>query len=94
MLHEPARLLIIVILALEERASFADLLRLTGMSNGNLHNHLRRLDQAGYVEAESAYRGKREYTIWQLSEVGRSAFEIYQQRMKAVCQLVDGLTTS
>lgn len=93
-LHEPARLLIIAILSTEKDAGFPDLLTVTRMSSGNLHSHLRRLEAAGYIEGHTTHRGKRAVKLWQLSEVGQAAFEIYQQQMKRVCHFLNNVTIS
>lgn len=88
-IHEPARLLILIIFASKKSVGFPELLAATHLSNGNLHNHLRKLEQAGYIEARTGYRGKRAVTIWQLSEVGQAAFEIYQTGMRKVCRYLE-----
>jgi DNA-binding transcriptional ArsR family regulator len=62
LIHEPARLTIVAILSVAERADFLFLLHETGLTKGNLSAHLVRLEQAGYVEIEKTYRGKVPYT--------------------------------
>lgn len=93
-IHEPARLLIVAILYADKSAPFPSLLNMTRLTNGNLHTHLRKLEKAGYIQAERAYRGKRGFTIWHLSEVGHAAFEIYQSKLKPIADYLTDLTTS
>ncbi len=83
-IHEPARLRIVALLAGVEEADFLWLLRESALTKGNLSSHLARLEEAGYVAVEKTFRGKIPLTMLRLSEVGRSAFAGYRQAMKAV----------
>ncbi len=82
LVHEPARLIILSILYVLESADFLYLLRETGLGKGNLSSHLTRLEQAGYITIEKAYKGKTPMTICQLSSVGQVAFETYREQLK------------
>ena len=82
-IHEPARSLILAILAVVEEADFLYLLRETGLTKGNLSAHLSRLEEAGYIRIEKTYRGKVPLTICCLTETGRRAFENYREQLKA-----------
>ena len=44
-IHEPARLMIVALLAGAKKADFLFLLRETGLSKGNLSNHLAKLEE-------------------------------------------------
>ena len=88
LIHEPARLIIISILYVLERADFLYLLRETGLGKGNLSSHLTRLEQAEYISIEKTYRGKTPMTICQLTEAGQAAFEIYREQLKIVVDLM------
>lgn len=81
-IHEPARLAIVSILSVLDRADFLFLLRETGLTKGNLNAHMTRLEDAGYVEVEKTYRGKIPQTIYRLSGAGRSAFAAYRRRLR------------
>ncbi len=83
-IHEPARLRIVALLAGVEEADFLWLLRESALTKGNLSSHLARLEEAGYVAVEKTFRGKIPLTMLRLSEVGRSAFAGYRRAMKAV----------
>jgi DNA-binding transcriptional ArsR family regulator len=84
LIHEPARLTIVAILSVAERADFLFLLHETGLTKGNLSSHLVRLEQAGYVEIEKTYRGKVPYTTCRLTSRGRAAFQAYREQMRLV----------
>ncbi len=90
LIHEPARLLIMTILASVEAADFVYLLRETRLTNGNLGAHLARLETAGYVAIEKTYRGKIPRTVCRLTDTGLVAYRAYRTALKrAVDRLPD-----
>ena len=82
-IHEPARLMIVALLAAVEEADFQYLHQSTGLTKGNLSVHLSRLEEAGYVAIEKTFRGKYPLTICRLTERGREVLEQYKKVMKA-----------
>ncbi len=80
-IHAPARLAIVSILAAVKEADFLYLLNATNLTRGNLSTHLSKLEQAGYVEIEKTYRGKLPLTLCRLTPAGRAAFEAYRKSM-------------
>lgn len=80
-IHEPARLLIMTILSMAEKADFLFLLNETKMTKGNLSTHLSKLESAGYVEIEKTYRGKVPQTLCSLTSTGLDAFEKYRKQI-------------
>ena len=72
-IHEPARLRIVALLAGVEEADFLWLLRESALTKGNLPSHLARLEEAGYVAVEKSFRGKIPLTLLRLTDAGRSA---------------------
>lgn len=84
LIHEPARLLIVALLAGVKEADFLWLQRESGLTKGNVSGHLSRLEEAGYVEIEKTYRGKVPLTLLRLTKQGRSAFEAYRKRMNGL----------
>jgi DNA-binding MarR family transcriptional regulator len=81
MIHEPARLLIMTILSMAEKADFLFLLNETGLTKGNLSTHLTKLETAGYVEIEKSFRGKIPQTLCSLTPSGQEAFEKYRKQI-------------
>jgi len=71
MVHEPARLMILMVLYTVERADFTFLMNVTELTDGNLSSHLSKLEAAGYVEVEKGYAGKKPRTRLRLTAVGR-----------------------
>lgn len=84
LIHEPARLLIVALLAGVKEADFLWIQRESGLTKGNVSGHLSRLEEAGYVEIEKTYRGKVPLTLLRLTKQGRSAFEAYRKRMNGL----------
>jgi DNA-binding transcriptional ArsR family regulator len=84
LIHEPARLMVLALLFVVESADFIFLMRQTGLTWGNLSSHMSRLEEAGYVEVEKKFKGKKPHTMLHLTEAGRSAFREYRQCMKQV----------
>lgn len=80
-IHEPARLLIVTILSMAEKADFLFLLNETGLTRGNLSTHLTKLEAAGYVNIEKSYRGKIPQTLCSLTPSGLEAFEKYRKQI-------------
>ncbi len=80
--HEPARLLIVTILAAVESADFLFLQRESGLTKGNLSAHLSKLENAGYIKIEKTFKGKLPLTICKLTANGRRAFEQYRQQLQ------------
>jgi DNA-binding transcriptional ArsR family regulator len=84
LIHEPARMMILSILAVSEKVDFLFLLNETGLTKGNLSSHLAKLEGAGYIKIEKTYRGKVPQTLLCLSETGRKAFEDYRKQLKRI----------
>lgn len=57
-------------------------------TDGNLSVHLRKLEDAGYVELEKAFSQRRPVTRARLTESGRSAFVRYLDAMSHLVSLL------
>ena len=84
LVHEPARLAILTVLAACERADFLFLERATGLSRGNLSVQLTRLEEAGLIEIEKVIRQKRTLTTAALRDRGRWALDEYWRQLEAL----------
>lgn len=82
LIHEPARLAVLSLLFVVESADFLFLRRQTGLTQGNLSSHLSRLEDAGYVEIEKGFKGKRPRTTIRMTVTGRGAFEAYRSQIE------------
>jgi len=84
LIHEPSRLMIMALLYVIESADFTFLMNQIGLTWGNLSAHMSKLEDAGYIEVEKEFKGKRPNTMLRLTKQGREAFREYRQRMKMV----------
>lgn len=83
-IHAPARLMVLAYLYVVESADYVFLIRLTGLTWGNLATHLSKLEEAGYVEIVKGYMGKKPHTTIRLTPQGRTAFRVYKKSMQQV----------
>jgi DNA-binding transcriptional ArsR family regulator len=84
LVHEPARLMILSILAGAESVEFRFLETLSGLSKGNLSSHLARLEAAGFVRIDKQFRGKRPLTTLRLTSAGGRALARYREQLARV----------
>ena len=83
LIHEPARFLVVAHLYVVEAADFLFLQRQTNLTWGNLSSHISKLEDAGYVDVEKSFKGKKPHTMLRLTAEGRAAFERYRESMQA-----------
>lgn len=84
LIHEPARLMIVMVLHGAGEADYVYLQHEVGLTQGNLSSHLSKLEDAGYVETEKKFKGKFPLTVCRLIAKGRAAFDGYSQKLVAV----------
>jgi DNA-binding MarR family transcriptional regulator len=84
LVHEPARLRLLVFLAMVEAADFMYLLRQTGMSRGNLSVQMSRLEAAGVVRVAKREVDGRLRTTYSLSREGLVALRRYRTTMREI----------
>lgn len=82
-IHEPARLMVVALLATVEEADFQYLHQSTGLTKGNLSVHLSKLEEAGYIAIEKTFRGKYPLTVCRLTERGREVLDHYRKVIRA-----------
>jgi DNA-binding MarR family transcriptional regulator len=88
-IHSPARLRLMVTMAglpHGDTLSFTRLQDMLGLTPGNLITHLRKLDDAGYVQTEKTGSGTSALTTVALTHQGRAALDHYTTVLR---QLLD-----
>ncbi len=85
-LHAPARLRILAVLSVVDRADFTFLLEQTGLTRGNLATHLARLEDCGYVKVKKIFVDRKPRTLIWLSAEGRNAIDKYREAMRQVIE--------
>ncbi len=76
-IHGRLRLGIMAYLADAEAADFNELKAVLEATQGNLSIHLRKLEEAGYVEIVKSFQGRKPLTRAHLTPAGRKAFATY-----------------
>jgi DNA-binding transcriptional ArsR family regulator len=87
--HEPARLAILTILSEAEEVEFRFVEAVTGLTRGNLSSHASKLEAAGYIEVDKAFRGRTPVTSYRITAVGREALDAYRARLRAAMDRPD-----
>lgn len=91
-IHAAARLKVTATLAAlpkGDRISFPRLQKLLDMTAGNLSTHLRKLEDAGYVDVEKTHEGRAPVTYLALTGAGRRALEDYTAALRRLLEPVD-----
>lgn len=82
LIHGRVRLALMAFLSAANSADFTDLRKRIGVTDGNLSIHIRKLEDAGYLEVEKRFLNRRPQTICHLTDKGRSAWLVYIARME------------
>lgn len=80
-IHGRMRLGIMAYLADAEAADFNELKALLQATQGNLSVHLRKLEEAGYIEIEKSFHNRKPLTRARITKFGRAAFGIYLEAL-------------
>jgi DNA-binding MarR family transcriptional regulator len=83
-IHTPARLQIISLLATATEAEFAFVRDSLDMSDSVVSKHASALEKAGYIEIRKGYVGKRPRTWFKLTKEGRRAFDDYVTALQQI----------
>ena len=86
-IHGRMRLGIMAYLADAEVADFSELKKVLDATQGNLSDHLRKLEDAGYIAIEKSFLDRKPLTRARITPTGRKAFAGY---LEAMGKLVDG----
>ena len=79
LIHQPTRLRVmaaLVSLGEGDKVDFGFLRDALEITDGNLSIHLQRLEEAGYIEVEKTYVGRRPKTWVRATAKGRDAFTV------------------
>ena len=86
-IHEPARLRIMMILSGIDEADFTFMVSTLEMTRGNLSSHMDRLEQAGYVKILKSFNGKIPNTGYRLTKMGKRALSKYWDALDEIREL-------
>ena len=80
-IHEPIRLSILAHLYVLDSADALFLKNQIGLTWGNFSTHLKRLENAGYIQVQKEFVERKPVTSYRLTESGRNAFQYYRKQM-------------
>lgn len=89
-IHQPVRLRIMAALAAlstETQASFNYLKDVLELTDGNLGAHLRKLEEAGYIEITKTFVNNKPHTYIEATTAGRKAF---REHVAALEEILNG----
>ena len=82
LLHSQLRLAVVSLLVGLDEADFVYSKEKTEATAGNLSVQIDKLSQAGYIEVEKGFEGKRPRTVCRITAQGRAAFAEYVDALK------------
>jgi len=80
-IHGRVRLGIMAFLSGADSANFNELKARLQTTDGNLSVHLRKLEEAGFVQVDKRFEGRKPLTEARMTEAGRAAFVAYLDAM-------------
>lgn len=86
-IHEPARLRILMVLSGMQWADFPSLCRMLGLTRGNLSAHTSQLERSGYIRVSKSIVGRVPHTEYRLTAKGRKALGEYWAAMDEIRKL-------
>ena len=92
-IHGRIRLGIVAYLSSVESALFPELRDKVGATDGNLSAHLRKLEEAGYLEVEKRFAGRKPQTRLMLTTRGRRAWQAWLKNMETLMRAAGAAET-
>lgn len=65
-------------------ADFTSIKKAVDTSDGNMSVHLRKLEEAGYLNVTKGFNARKPQTIYALSDKGRQAWAQYLEQMRTL----------
>ena len=87
LLHSQLRLAVMSLLLGTEEADFVYIREKAGATAGNLSVQLDKLSEAGYIDVEKSFVGKKPRTTCRITERGREAMAAYVEALRGYLNL-------
>ena len=87
LLHSQLRLAVMSLLLGTEEADFVYIREKAGATAGNLSVQLDKLSEAGYIDVEKSFVGKKPRTTCRITESGREAMAAYVEALRGYLDL-------
>lgn len=84
LIHAKVRLGIMSLLMTYESCDFSLLKKSLGITDGNLGSHLKKLEEAAYIEVTKTFVAKKPKTIIQVTDLGVQAYKNYIKTIEAI----------
>ncbi|MCL9812877.1 winged helix-turn-helix domain-containing protein [Natranaeroarchaeum aerophilus] len=88
LVHQPTRLQLFAYLYRHGSATFSELAEVLDLTEGNLSNHLQRMEEADTVAVEKEFVDRKPRTTYELTDEGRDSFEAHIGTLET---LIEGL---
>jgi DNA-binding PadR family transcriptional regulator len=87
--HGPVRLGVLTALQIDGPMDFTTLKKRLQVADGTLGLHLQKLEQVGYLSANTVLMGRRPRTTYRLTAAGRKALAGYLESMRKLLDAVE-----
>lgn len=81
-IHSRIRLAVMAVLISVDKADFNFIKKKVNTTDGNLSVHLKKLEDAGYIEVFKEFVGKKPQTSCELTDKGKKAFSLYVEKLE------------
>ncbi len=78
------RVQILTLLSLRKKASFTELETVLNVSDGNLSVHLKKLEEANFIEVEKKFVDRKPRSVYYLTKIGKKEFITYLSNMEKI----------
>lgn len=90
LLEHRSRLGVCLLLSQTEAMNFTRLRELLGETDGNLGAHLRKLEEAGYVEVRKEFAERKPVTWYEITSAGEKALRSHLGALEALLSSASG----
>lgn len=90
LIHSRIRLAIMSVLISVSEAEFTFLRDKVQATDGNLSVHLKKLEEAGYIDVKKQFVAKKPMTTYSLTSKGRDAFKAYIDQLEKMIPKTNG----
>lgn len=84
LIHGRVRLAAMAYISGAGEADFTSIKKAVDTSDGNMSVHLRKLEEAGYLNVTKGFNARKPQTIYALSDKGRQAWVQYLEQMRTL----------
>ena len=83
------RLGIMSALIMNNRINFNELKELIQVTDGNLASHLKTLEEAGYMQVEKGFIGRKTNTTYVITHAGKKAFRLHLDALEKMIKSIE-----